>query len=130
MARATDYAALERMLAEPDTRRCLAFVMGEEPTLDAFISCYGTPGSGGADTPSLGAAVVDRAIRDGRILLESRETFVKAFAAAPDLITRTLADIRPDPRRASRNYFACPDNDAAYRRHAMEAFGLSDEEVI
>ena len=44
---------------------------------------------------SSGEAIVDAAIEEGRIDLESRDTFLRAFAAEPDLVVGVLENAKP-----------------------------------
>lgn len=77
------------LLDDPDTRRCLAFFDGSDPTLDALRCCYGTEaeeplssarvevvvartGGGAALTPSSGD--------DARAFSEAEEAAYRAFS--------------------------------------------------
>ncbi|MCL4290535.1 MAG: hypothetical protein KJ051_09710 [Thermoleophilia bacterium] len=188
-------------LCDPGMRECLEFFVGDEPSLDQLVSCYGggremaaagskydrASGAGaGIFVPSpagkeedlgllaqrLGLAVangvmsqeearqllrkrgveleatppplpekkpaggqelgescpVEAALRDGRLDASDRDAFRSYFAESPAFTAAALADLRPDPGRAARNFWADDRNRAAYEAVRC-AFGITDQEV-
>lgn len=75
-------------------------------------------------------ALVDEALREGRIELEARASTIRALEASPAAVA-----LLPEPdaviaaRNASRALFA-GDQEQAYVAHATRAFGVSKDEVI
>ena len=67
-----------------------------------------------------GAPLVDAAIADGRLAHDERETVLRRFEADPREAKAHLRTLRPDAMQASRNYFATPVNEAAYRELAEQ----------
>lgn len=79
-----------------------------------------------------GERLVDTAINEGRIDASSREAFVRAYEASPDLVVEVLASTQPDTLRASRNYFAgtSPAEHDAWKADASARLGIPAAELV
>jgi hypothetical protein len=123
--------------ADRETQRCVRFLSGEEPTLDAFLACYGSGNDGpdhdeplDAPTTAIQARqeIVDEAVADGRVAAGERDEWVRLCEAYPLRATNLLETLAPDALTAGRNHFADDDADAAYRRDFATTFG--EEPVV
>jgi len=73
--------------------------------------------------------MVDLALHDGRLSIDDRESWERAFEDDPHEAGRQLVQLRPNEEVARRNA-AGVSEDADYRRNAAPYLGVTADEVI